>query len=181
MMTIVNSSHVLEFATLLSIATLAVGCAAGGAEEAVDPQVGTATEAFTNGYFVHTWLNDVDFDTGLPASGWTCFLMGAGGSMVSGVGSGGFASHAGAQIESDGHWHMYNQSGFTGVHTDSGQLEPGPGSSIMCVPSASHQTPVAHWASFSNGGAAIRLASTSDVNLVCGLVAVVLFGVRART
>jgi hypothetical protein len=168
-MKMLNSHHASKLAALLSIAA-GVGCAAGTSEDA-DQRVGTTAQAFSDGYYVLSWYNNAYTDTGLPASEWTCFLKAVVGDLASAYGEAlemqfGQTTYAGATIGPNGDWFMLNQNAW---ESPSSAI----GSEIMCVPSAANQTPVAHWASYANGGAAVALGSASaDTNLVCALVAI---------
>jgi hypothetical protein len=52
-------------------------------DQADDPQVGVAKQAFTNGYYTYAWNNIIDVDLGIPANGWTCFLSAVYGDLQS--------------------------------------------------------------------------------------------------
>jgi hypothetical protein len=178
-MTLVNHPFSMGFqtriATLVALlaAASASGCAANatdaGDAAAADAPVGTASEAFTNGWYWVTWYANTDYNTGLNPAYWTCFLAGVGGEMISGPEWGlPNPAYSGAMI-SGGTWYQVAQNGFTGTSL---QNEGGSdiGTSIMCVPTPAVVGPV-HWENWAGNTPAIQLAPVSST-LVCGLTAI---------
>jgi hypothetical protein len=78
-------------------------------------------------------------------------------------------AYAGAMIE-NGTWHLVSRNAYSGWYDN-----PGPGSLIgsatLCVPTPAVVGPV-HWTNWNGNSPALRLASASNPNVVCGLVAI---------